>query len=940
MRSFNANFITEKNKRSDGPAPINLLTFGFATPVQLSDRDIDSFGNSVVNGDMELDSNWKDFSTPPINERSSEQVHGGTYSRKFTADWGWDGIQSDDFATETGQEYRLTWYAYSTNTMQRFTIREGDGSGENFSGTFGGLTPNAWNKLTYSYTEAAGGSQAYVSFSAFVAGDVNYVDDVVVGAIIAHTGLIKDWGFIDSSIAQIPGRGVLGRIETPDLKLIIINTESPRFSDNFTSDDPPENVTVELYQWFNGLPYSEKETIFKGIILGQPKYDEYTCTLVIRGIWEKYNKKIGEDLIVTADDFPSADPDDIGKMRNIAYGDLKNIRCRAIKAGAVDNLKDDINATVTTIEVSGGGKVDLPSSGTVQIDDEQITYTGKTGNQLTGCTRGVNSTTAVAHNKGASVAEVLTEYIYEVASHPVKSLGDIYVDGVRQAADFTAYTGQAGDELAGYEDTAVVKFTVAPVVKRQVHIDIEEDIEVDDTIGVTQGSHSHAQSDVTIAWMFDTGTTHAGSPDYPENAADQNLNRYADVPGSSDQIKVQRGCYQEFPGTPKKFRVCGKSGNVEGGWSFSFGGRSVSFSSAEDYTVKKGSWYDVPASLDTWAEWNSAYGIASCTNTAADNKIAEVWVEIQYTPTSPASAASGVGKSGEAKRDQATGASLVGNSSADTVIGKVVTVNGEGYQDDASGTYTGTPNALIERPDHVKKHLWSETLGAPSGDIDTPSFDASGSFYSTNNYKFSLLINRPILAEELFMKLALQCRSRFFVTPYGKAKLIVRQLSQTSGHSIPKKEIKRDSMSVERSTTTDLINLFNIHYDRDHSQESNAAKYYQAVKKFSDSTSISTYGQREWKGRSDIFLFDAVTLAAMAQHVGDFLLDYHKTVRKMPHFGVFLDNMEIEPADIIDVTHPLDSMTGFTCEVLKILHHLGSARKNVIDHLEIVTVEN
>ncbi|MEN6639508.1 MAG: hypothetical protein ABFC95_09955, partial [Smithella sp.] len=147
---MDAAFVTEKNKRADGPKPINLLKFGFATPVYLSDRTV---------------------------------------------------------------------------------------------------TPT-------------GGSK--------------------------HSGLVKQWGFIDTSIR---GKMVLGEITINDFEVVIINSESPRFSDNFTADDPPENVTVDLLQWFAGIAYSAAEPLFKGVIYGAPQYDEYTCKLTIRGIFQKYNKK-------------------------------------------------------------------------------------------------------------------------------------------------------------------------------------------------------------------------------------------------------------------------------------------------------------------------------------------------------------------------------------------------------------------------------------------------------------------------------------------------------------------------------------------------------------------------------------------------------------------------------------------------------------------------
>jgi len=230
MRSFNANFTAEKNKR--GSSPVNLLTFGFATPVYVSDRDV---------------------------------------------------------------------------------------------------TPS-------------GGSE---------------------------------WGFVDTSLKQSAGSGILDSLEIPDLVVTLINSEATPFSDNFAAADPPENVTVTLYQWFSGLLYSEKETIFKGIVKQVEHYDLYECRVRIEGIFAKYNKLIGEDLIISADDFSSADPDDIGKMRNIAYGDLSNVLCRAIKAGVIDTLRDDLTDSATSFYVSGSGKSDFPSGTvTIQIDAEQIQGTG------------------------------------------------------------------------------------------------------------------------------------------------------------------------------------------------------------------------------------------------------------------------------------------------------------------------------------------------------------------------------------------------------------------------------------------------------------------------------------------------------------------------------------------------------------------------------------
>jgi len=49
----------------------------------------------------------------------------------------------------------------------------------------------------------------------------------------------------------------------------------------------------------------------------------------------------------------------------------------------------------TTITLTSGAQ--FPTAGTIVIENEQITYTGKSGNNLTGCTRGANSTSAATH---------------------------------------------------------------------------------------------------------------------------------------------------------------------------------------------------------------------------------------------------------------------------------------------------------------------------------------------------------------------------------------------------------------------------------------------------------------------------------------------------------------------------------------------------------------
>jgi hypothetical protein len=94
-----------------------------------------------------------------------------------------------------------------------------------------------------------------------------------------------------------------------------------------------------------------------------------------------------------------------------------------VSGEAVTNLNGGINAITTTVVLSDASL--FPSSGTnfVQIESEEISYTGITGNTLTGVTRGVRNTTAASHSNGATVTNS-SDYVAwgEAAS------GDLVID--------------------------------------------------------------------------------------------------------------------------------------------------------------------------------------------------------------------------------------------------------------------------------------------------------------------------------------------------------------------------------------------------------------------------------------------------------------------------------------------------------------------------------
>jgi len=89
--------------------------------------------------------------------------------------------------------------------------------------------------------------------------------------------------------------------------------------------------------------------------------------------------------------------------------------------GISTTLSAGINATVTTIGVAS--VTGLPTTGgTIKINNEQITYSGVSSLNLTGCVRGVNGSTAATHSSGDTVLQFpngmtdIQELNYRVAS--------------------------------------------------------------------------------------------------------------------------------------------------------------------------------------------------------------------------------------------------------------------------------------------------------------------------------------------------------------------------------------------------------------------------------------------------------------------------------------------------------------------------------------------
>jgi len=128
---------------------------------------------------------------------------------------------------------------------------------------------------------------------------------------------------------------------------------------------------------------------------------------------------------------------------------------------ASTTLAGSHSASVTTLSLTS--TTDFSASGVVFIGNEQITYTAISGNDITGCTRGANSTTAATHSSGVVVTQFdngsIPQYI-------IRTLDNNYLlypfpnKGYTLAFDFFTFP----DDLTAHGDTTTIPDRFKPII--------------------------------------------------------------------------------------------------------------------------------------------------------------------------------------------------------------------------------------------------------------------------------------------------------------------------------------------------------------------------------------------------------------------------------------------------------------------------------------------
>lgn len=433
-------------------------------------------------------------------------------------------------------------------------------------------------------------------------------------------------------------------------------------------------LLVKAVVWFWAVGDSEQgmDRLFEGFVSDPISRSGGKIRFDCVSMAARHNRTITFPLTVS--DHPQANPDHIGKSVPVVYGTIESAPCLGIDSGSTTTLSADLNASSTTLTVTDNRL--FPNSATVRLDDEDIAYAGRgSTNQLTGCTRGANGTTAVPHNRGASLIEKQTQYHYLITAHPLKAASEVRHQDV--GVDATDYSLNLA--------TAQLTLNRLPVLRRSANLAANDTI----TMSASQNTHAHTY---TGAVATQTITQNAINSSY---YASEPWPGYATV-------------FISFPPVPG----VGSSANVTFTISFSGSNASVggvNIASFGTHTIGVG------------GDWNGLYATAIPVGNETR------WISVTGAVRTMTYFPGSISISSEQPSIttlKSGGVDLEGNAVTDALVGGAVTLNVSGWADDASGSITGTPYALIERPDHIVRHLLRQYGGASNAETQESDFAA------------------------------------------------------------------------------------------------------------------------------------------------------------------------------------------------------------------------
>lgn len=679
---------------------------------------------------------------------------------------------------------------------------------------------------------------------------------------------VARWGQVREGLS-----GDLGEIRVSDLDLeLLVDPDVSPNIETLAILYPLEKSACSLYLWFRGLDATTDppQELLRGYVRDVEIPDQTAVRIVVEDESIRLQKKIG--TMVTKAAYPSADPDDVGKVIPIVFGSVGRLPALALNAGVMTTLSAAVSSSgVTTISVTD--PTGLVAGKTIEINAERLYISSVAGSVLT-VIRGYGGTTATTHTQGDAVFEVMgSPLAFAAADAAVDSLSKVYVRAGELdydvTGDCTRYTGQVGSQLAGYGSMAMVTISAAQAKTIRDRIAAAQ---VKDQIAVSNGAHGHAATVTETVIQPDSVEIISGSiitspNDDGYNAIDGSFATGTLTSATGHTIKWRRTRSVGLPGAPTRMRACiqldnDAYNNVTCTLNVNGTGGSASVTAVHDRTTYKTGWMTVT----TWANVIHSGTYLQTSMATGSSNPKEIWFEVEYDP-SPPSAGAIVAKSGTV------------NSVADRLLGGLVLV-------DVVRTKTAAQVC-----DDILARCGAYAATTVTGNLP-------------GGYAVNGAITEYREARQWLDEIAFQLRS-YFRLQIGVPRLIVRPDALVSSRTIAacRAVDGRRVHGRRKASLPDVINRINLRYDRDWTKTGDEA--YRQISSGSSAGSISDYGEQE---RPELFRFDFVTSAVMADSLRDFYLGRYATRRWLHEFEVYLDHAEVEQVDAVTLGFAGDAL--------------------------------
>jgi hypothetical protein len=282
--------------------------------------------------------------------------------------------------------------------------------------------------------------------------------------------LVLSWGTVDLAMNVLD---VDGRPATVDG--IALRNDKPvagraRLSDLIWTPYNASGYTwggarATIYQLFAGL--DDADTVSHGVFyLEEPTRITVTSLSVSMSDLSLLIEDRSLVTKITRADFALAPPASVGRSIPWPIGVLREVPAIPIVDGAASHLVDGVTIDATSLVLEDATY--FPTSGTGQCEDEQVTWTGKSGNTLTGLTRAANGTTASAHPDKETFFECrsgTSAYRFLVgeglADFPIKAVMNVKINKLAPSVSTTVQL--ADTTLVSGKRFAVISIDVADV---------------------------------------------------------------------------------------------------------------------------------------------------------------------------------------------------------------------------------------------------------------------------------------------------------------------------------------------------------------------------------------------------------------------------------------------------------------------------------------------